>query len=299
MDDAPGSVERSERSAGRTATAPQPGQSDPTLPAEADTRAREIREEIAQTRDDLTETIDAIQDRLKPSTIVANATETVRNRTTEKVKQMANTAGDAADRVLHNTIMDTVRENPWPVAMIGIGAAWLWLKSRDDSEWSSRSRYRSDYGPRDDEGRSYDWRTRTAASVEHPLAEYSEAADLEDPYDRREGYPSARRIGTAARRRTRRAQTNFNRVVRDNPLALGAAAAIVGVAVGATIPATDTENEWIGEARDTVVERAREMATDAADRVQSAANQVKDVAARAADATKPERQGSSPKPPKA
>ena len=76
-------------------------------------------------------------------------------------------------------------------------------------------------------------------------------------------------------------------MLSENPLALGAAATIVGVAVGMTLPETDVENEWMGEARDTVVERAREVASDAAERVSTAADQVKDVAARAANVTKP------------
>lgn len=298
MDDTPRGVERAATSRTRRTAAPRPEQSDPTLPPETDARAQEIRHEIAETRDDMSETIDAIQDRLKPSTIVANATETVRNRTTEKVKQMANTAGDAADRVLHNTLVDTVRDNPWPVAMIGIGAAWLWLSSRGDSEARGSARYAYDDGylPTEEYPGSYDWRARTAESASHyRSADAGEASDVYETYDRKRSNPEGPTIGSTVRHRTRRAQTNFNRVVRDNPLALGTAAAIIGVAIGATIPATEIENEWIGDARDTVVDRAREMASDAADRVQSAATQVKDVAASAADATKPEKKSSPQK----
>jgi len=53
-----------------------------------------------------------------------------------------------------------------------------------------------------------------------------------------------------------------------------------------TLPETDAENEWMGDARDNVVERAKEIAGDAAQRVGAAADQVKDVASRAADAAK-------------
>jgi hypothetical protein len=94
--------------------------------------------------------------------------------------------------------------------------------------------------------------------------------------------------GYAVRRTTRRAQSSFDRVLRENPLALGAAATIIGAAIGMTIPATEAENEWMGEARDNVVERARGMASDAAERVQNAAEQVKDVASKTAQAARPE-----------
>ncbi len=295
MDDATGRVGRKRKttpsSPAKTA-AIEHDTSDPTLPREADERAREIREEIAQTREDMSETIEAIQDRLNPSTVVANATERVKSATTEKVKQMANTAGDAADRVMHNSFVDTVRENPWPVALIGIGAAWLWMKGRSDSGQYSTGRYAygDDYTERDRYEIENDWRTRTGPTrMKYSSSEYAQDVSYGDTSGER-GSTVGEYVETArstARRTTRRAQSGFNRVLRDNPLALGAAATIVGAAIGMTLPETDVENEWMGETRDSVVDRAKEMAGNAAERVGSAAEQVKDVASRAADATKP------------
>jgi hypothetical protein len=51
---------------------------------ESEVRTQEIREEIAQTRVEMSETIDAIQERLTPSHLVAQASETVRNATSER-----------------------------------------------------------------------------------------------------------------------------------------------------------------------------------------------------------------------
>jgi Protein of unknown function (DUF3618) len=293
MDDATGRLGRKRKTTGGSVATPEREPVDPSLPDETDARAREIRHEIAQTRDQMSETIDAIQDHLKPSTIVANATETVKNATTEKVKQMANTAEYAADRVIHNTFMDTVRDNPWPVAMIGIGAAWLWMKGRSDGgEYrNGRYAYGDDYTARDSYGDQSDWRRRTAPTRSvYASGQYSEGTEFTE--DIAGGIASqaseyVEEARTRARRTTRRARNSFNRVLSENPLALGAAATIVGVAVGMTLPETDIENEWMGEARDTVVERAREVASDAAERVGTAADQVKNVANRAANVTKP------------
>jgi len=294
MDDATGRVGRKKKTTSTTtasAAAIEHETADPTLPQEADARAREIREEIAQTRDDMSETIEAIQDRLKPSTVVANATERVKSATTEKVKQMANTAGDAANRVMHNSFADTVRENPWPVAMIGIGAAWLWMRSRSDSGQyrTGRYAYGDDYAERDEYGIENDWRRRTApARMTYRTSDAGEDLGYYDQSDQQgssvgEYVDSVR---ATARRTSRRTQNGFNHVLRENPLALGAAATIVGAAIGMTLPETVVENEWMGDARDNVVERAKEMAGDAAERVGAAADQVKDVASRAADAAK-------------
>ena len=42
---------------------------------------------------------------------------------------------------------------------------------------------------------------------------------------------------------------------------VAAAAVAVGATVGLALPETDTENEWLGETRDTMVEQAQEVAT--------------------------------------
>jgi hypothetical protein len=310
MDDATGRVKGSGGRKRGTGAAVDVEPVDPSLPAETDERAQELRVEIAETRGEMSETIEAIQERLTPSNIVANAKESVRNATTEKVKQMANTAENAADRVMHNSFMDTIRENPVPAAMIGIGAAWLLMKGRSDSRDSyyEDGRYRDAYDRMGTDGR-YDWRTRTGgASVPRYSSMDTDAYAGDESGSGVTGMASnvASRAGDmasnaasraseymddagyAVRRTTRRAQSSFDRVLRENPLALGAAATIIGAAIGMTIPATEAENEWMGEARDNVVERARGMASDAAERVQNAAEQVKDVASKTAQAARPE-----------
>ena len=57
----------------------------------------------------------------------------------------------------------------------------------------------------------------------------------------------------------------------ENPLMVGAAAMVLGAAVGMALPETQRENEWMGEARETVVDRAQEVARTAADRVKDVA----------------------------
>src|SRR4029079_15023680 len=95
-------------------------------------RVDEIEQEIADTRVELVETVEAIQERLTPSNIVSNATESVRQAASEQVRQMTD-----------NSFMDTVRSNPIPSAMIGLGAAWLYFKGRSNARDSYR--YSSDW----------------------------------------------------------------------------------------------------------------------------------------------------------
>jgi len=286
---------------------------DPLLTDEDEARARELRGEIAETRGDISETIDAIQERLQPGNLVAHASESVRNAASEKVKQMANTAGDAADQVLGSSFVETVKANPIPAAMIGIGAAWMLFNRRSESRGYRYDRgesYRSydttrgyGYGSYDDRvGRPYEGTygavgTRGTIGSEDTEGMASRAKDYAaDVTSRAQEFTGD--VGETARRTSRRAQVRFEDVLRNNPLALGAAAALVGAVVGMSVPATEAENQLMGDARDSVVERARGMASDAANRVSEAADsaqdavsratsQVKDVASRAADTTRP------------
>jgi len=114
-----------------------------SLDAPTEERTREIRAEIEQTRDELSETVNAIQDRLRPGNIAANAAEsvksTVRNVASDTSQVVADRARDMAD----SDTVQYVRANPIPTAMVGIGIAgitWLALRGRDGQ---SRNRYRT------------------------------------------------------------------------------------------------------------------------------------------------------------
>lgn len=71
--------------------------------------------------------------------------------------------------------------------------------------------------------------------------------------------------------------------VRDNPIALAAGAAALGLLIGLAIPTTDVENERLGPAADSIKGRAREAGQEALDRGRQVAQ---DVAASAAGTAK-------------
>src|SRR4051812_15068660 len=71
--------------------------------APTDERTREIRAEIEQTRGEMSETVNAIQDRLRPGNIAANAAESVKNSASHAAESLKssvrNVAGDKASAV--------------------------------------------------------------------------------------------------------------------------------------------------------------------------------------------------------
>jgi hypothetical protein len=105
-----------------------------------------IRAEIEQTRSELSGTINAIQEKLSPQNLVEQAKESVRDATIGRVEQMVSDAKDTA-RESGDNLMQMVRDNPLPAAIVGLGLGWLFMKNRDKSQdWEPRyetSRYRS------------------------------------------------------------------------------------------------------------------------------------------------------------
>jgi hypothetical protein len=84
------------------------------------------------------------------------------------------------------------------------------------------------------------------------------------------------RISAGAAQLTRSANATGRRLgrsvttaVEDNPLVVGAALFISGAAVGYALRGVLRDNEWLEEQRDAVVDKAREIARTASDKVNS------------------------------
>jgi hypothetical protein len=66
-----------------------------------------------------------------------------------------------------------------------------------------------------------------------------------------------------ARQQARQAQMGFWQSMEERPLAIGAAALALGVVAGLMVPSTRKEDELMGETRDRLMERAREVGGEA------------------------------------
>jgi ElaB/YqjD/DUF883 family membrane-anchored ribosome-binding protein len=259
-----------------------------------DVETGDIRADIQQTREELSETIDAIQERLRPSNLVAQAGETVKEATVGKVKEMATSAGEmmseaasqtrdaaggAAEYVLESGWVQRIRENPVPAMIAGFGLAWLAFAEAGPAR---RRGYRRGYY-----GSDPDYAVGTTGQTgEIRSDEWREALE-----PRREAWRGergsvqrwSRGAAGSVRRTSQRAGNRFQSAMRTNPLAVGAIAAGIGAAIGFALPETERENELMGQSRDAMVDRAQDVARDAAERVKNAAESVKGAADQAID----------------
>lgn len=278
----------------RTTTAGTAPETGATGDEDTDRRTREIRAEIEQTRDNMSETIDAIQEKLRPGNIVSEATDRVKSATTERVRNMVGSASESAQGAMEQTrhyageMMHGARQNAIPIAMIGAGLAWLLVERfrENDREYEYRGfrDYRGPYGrqyEQYDEASGEYYRRGASASESEP----GYRTDWEQQQRARAltggVYKPRSRVGeTAAQAReramraTRRGRSRLQHMINDNPLLVGAGAMMLGAALGMALPETEKENEWMGETKENVVDRAQDMARSAASRAQGAVGDV-------------------------
>jgi len=82
----------------------------------------------------------------------------------------------------------------------------------------------------------------------------------------REAADAGRRTAWSTRRRVRRAGSSVGHLIDERPLVVGLVGLAIGALLGALLPATRREDEWMGETRDDLARRAR-AEIDKAERV--------------------------------
>ena len=254
----------------------EPGSMTPRMAGDEEPASRsedpaQIRADIAQTRAEMSETIDAIQEKLNPQNLMQEAKDTVREATVGKVKDMMSSATDRAADLAEDVqdsardAADYVRQNPMPIVLIGAGLAWLLMRpsTRYVGGSSPRSGRYGRSGGRRAYGQDRYGDTGSGATSSYRTEEYRET-----------GPGVTERIQQGWQQYSRRAESQFDRWMHQSPLAVGAAAMAIGAAVGMSAPATDTENAWLGETRDTLVEHAQDAAKDTVTQAKQAVENV-------------------------
>jgi len=182
-------------------------------------------------------------------------------------------------------LFDRLISNPIPTAMATAGLTWLALSGRSDTAGSYRrngfwqepggaNRRPDGAASERHERTTLDTVTESAEALTNRTKAYaSNVASQAEEY--------AGDVGEAVSYTGRQAQNQLQRLMRTNPLLVGAGALALGAAIGVMAPETESENEWMGEARETMMDRAEDMARTAASRVQDAAGEmVGEVASR-------------------
>lgn len=239
----------------------------------------EIRADIEATREEMTGTLGAIGDRLDPNRVMSQAKEAVRDATIGRVEDAVARAGETA-RGAGITMWETIRQNPIPAAMAGIGLYWLWQsrsanqggqQARGTGQYSSGA-YGNGYGDATDAGRSPidaagQVAGQVAGTVGDGVGQVAGTAKATAGQIANSVQGAATQVVWQTQGAVQQTSGQLRRMMSDNPLALGAVATGVGVAVGLLVPETPQEHRLMGEARDTVAEKAQEVVSETMDKV--------------------------------
>jgi gas vesicle protein len=273
----------------------------------------EIREQIKDTRSRMSDTLDQLGERLNPHNLKEQVKDSIREATVGRVSHMARQARDqvmSAER----SLVRTARENPIPAAMIGVGLAWIMLNRRRNGHdgYSASASRLSDYG--DDAERYELGSSSIDGEESHGLRHGVErvrdtAAELGDRVKERASElgetikdtassvgertaDMARGVGRGTKRMASAVGDTTKRVARsvadgskrqykrveenfyENPLAIGALALAAGLAVGLSMPRTETESRLMGDASERLTDKAKEAVETTKDKVQHVAERV-------------------------
>ena len=264
----------------------------------------QIRAQIEETRSQMGETIDAIQERLSFANISERVSETV-NNAIETAKDTAydatigkavNFMKNVGDGVTHSSAFNTVTKNPFPYALIGIGAGLLAYQSFGRSTSRKRIGYgdgqafrsgSSDHPKSTLESakatignvtsRAYDGISDKASTALESVSNVAGSAyegvtgAVSDAYSGAEEF--AHRAYDRAGEYGNIAYEKYDETLEENPLALGAIAVAVGAAVGFAIPSTHYEGKLMGEARENLVQKAQDAAGSLVDKAKQVASE--------------------------
>jgi ElaB/YqjD/DUF883 family membrane-anchored ribosome-binding protein len=234
----------------------------------------ELEREVEDARGRIDQTVEALKDKMQPREMFDEAT-----------KMM----GGASNKVL-TTAVDQLRENPIPIALIGLGVAWLALgqtrRHPADGRYQASGYYPTYEGYDEDEG----LRAKVKAKADAAKAKLSETAEKAKArlagaqHQAADGVTNVRgKAGEYAHLAQEKvgeygrvARQRFDDTLDSEPLVIGAIGLAVGAAIGASLPSTTVERRYIGPARAKVADRAKASLDDVKDVAQRAYGQVKE-----------------------
>jgi hypothetical protein len=248
--------------------------------------AADVEREVEASRSDLDRTVEALKDKMTPGQIFDEASRAM---------------GGAGQQVL-SKFVEQAKENPMPLAVMGLGLAWLMSgagKSGGGTAGGSAAGYA--------EPRSFAERGKHGANVVSDLGS-GLGEKVHAVGDKASGViagakdklsSAASTVGGSATSVAgkvgaygHQAQRGFAQLLESEPLLIGAAGLLVGAAIGAALPHTDLEDRTVGPARDKLLEKGKDLAHDglqhAGDVAQAAYGSVKD------ELQKPPPEGSDP-----
>lgn len=225
--------------------------------------ASEAEREVEASRTNLDRTVEALKEKMTPGQLFDEAARVM----------------GGGGRQIASKFMEQAKANPMPLAVMGLGLAWLMTSSntaaRGYAEPRSFSAAAGGSGRQAGMGGGLQKAGEAAAGM---MAEARERLGESAQSLSERGHAAADALGELPGQAREmlgvygdRAQRTFAQVLEREPLLLGAVGLLVGAAVGAALPHTDLEDQTVGPLRDRLVDRGKDLAEQGAQQVGEAA----------------------------
>jgi hypothetical protein len=274
-----------------------------------------IAEEIEQTRAEMSETIDAIQERLDPNQLTdqavgaatevteqardaakevityaideaktavrelaGQATESVRESTVGRIEHMALRTRDTSQSV-GTDLMSLIKANPVPAALAGIGIGWLWMQRSGNSESNydhMRSSPYAQYGYGNQRGSQGESSGQVMGQAQEMAGQAAGQAQHIAGQVAHQAQDTAGQVQAQA--------VSAARGIANEPIAMAALGLALGAAAAFILPETEEENQILGDTKARMIDRVQEAAGETAQKVQRVASQVGETAMQEAEA---------------
>jgi len=222
-----------------------------------DDRADRLEREIGDIQARLSETAYQIRRRLAPRQLK------------ERVRSMYRSSDTSHDPSRHEPsgrdgqsgMGGMIRNNAMPLAVIGLGLGWIMMSNTQAGHRMARpmQRLRSRAGHAAEDVRH---RVQSAAeTVRHSAEDIRHRAT-----DTMQSATQRTRSTSPGSSETGSYTQGFWQMVDDHPVVAGLMGMALGAAVGASLPHTEAEDRWMGDIRDDVMEKTRDLSREAADR---------------------------------
>ena len=262
-----------------------------------------LEREIDAQRSSIGNIVDALESKFSPGQLVDQA--------------LAYAKGNGGE--FFGNLGNTIKANPVPTVLTSVGLLWLMLGQNrspapssaatgsgasslghlgerfsdmahnvTDSLGNARSRIEETAHRMQDKASNVtDKATHLTGSVSDTLSSAGERLNR-----------SSHDASDALLEQARKAQSSFNYLLREQPLALAAIGIALGAAIGAALPSTQREDQLMGQASDQLTDKARQVATEGYDKVKEMgadlAGEAKSVASSASSANTGNMDFSSP-----
>jgi len=221
----------------------------------------EILGEIDETRRDMAGTLNELGDRLTPGHLVDQAKDNIREATVGRLEDSA--------RGISEMVFETIKRNPIPTAMAGVGLAMLW---RNRSQETKDSRYNAVQHPGMPSTSYFNGQQQDLGSkVSGAAAKVGDAASsvgdgvggavssMADGAQQATGEVVDRAGATA-----QQVGWKLDSFMQANPMAMGAIAIGAGAVVGSLLPETEPERDLMGDASRSVGTKLTDVVDEAA-----------------------------------